>query len=66
MIQLADNNPAAQFPNGNTLTIAPGVSSATFPISTSLVLTQTTVSISASFNGITRNSFLILTPDHGS
>jgi len=66
VIQLADNNPAAQFPNGNTLTIAPGVSSATFPISTSLVLTQTTVSISASFNGITRNSFLILTPDHGS
>jgi len=66
VIQLADNNAAAQFPNGTTITIAPGASSASFAISSSVVLTQTTVSVSASFNGITRTSFLILNPDHGS
>jgi hypothetical protein len=50
IITLASSNLAASFPNGKTVTIPAGASSATFPISTEAVTATTAVTITATYH----------------
>ncbi len=53
---LATNNLAASVPN--TITMAAGVTSGTFPISTTVVTTTTAVTITASYNASSASAVL--------
>ncbi len=57
VVLLSSTNPAiASAPS--TVTVAPGASSASFPVSTSYVTSTTSVTISASLGGVTQNASL--------
>lgn len=61
VVTLVSANPSlVSFPAGNTVTIAPGVASASFAISTAPVAAPASVTISASWNNITTTTQLDL------
>jgi hypothetical protein len=57
-IALSSSSPAVSFPNGRTVTIPAGLTSATFPIATSVVGVPTPVSISASNRATTLTTLI--------
>ena len=62
-ISLSSSDSAAQVPA--SVTVPQGATSTTFPVSTSSVGASTPVTITASYNGVTRTATLTVTPQSG-
>ena len=60
IVTLSDNSAAASVPG--SVTVSAGASSRTFTVTTSAVSSQTAVTISGSFGGVTRNATLTVNP----
>ena len=60
IVTLSDNSAAASVPG--SVTVSTGTSSRTFTVTTSAVSSQTAVTISGSFGGVTRNANLTVNP----
>ncbi len=59
-VALSSSDPALAFPVVSTVTIAPGASTATFPVSTAAVAGAASVTITATYNSVTQNANLAL------
>jgi len=61
-VTLSSSDPAASFPDGNTVTIPAGSQSAAFRVSTAAVAASTPVTISATYHRVTLNASLTVLP----
>jgi len=60
VVSLSSNSPAVSPPT--TVAVEPGIESVSFPIPTSAVTTKTTATITATWNGVTMQAQVTLTP----
>ncbi|HKV24753.1 MAG TPA: hypothetical protein VJN93_09200 [Candidatus Acidoferrum sp.] len=61
VVSLSSSNPAAaQVPSSGSVTVPAGAKSASFTVTTSIVLISTSAQVSASFNGTTRTATLTI------
>jgi hypothetical protein len=62
VVALASSDPAASFPNGNTIVIPAGATSANFTFSTAVVAASTPVTISGSYNSVMQTGAFTIVP----
>lgn len=61
-LTLTSSNPAATFPDGSTLSVSQGSYNATFNIATTAVASETPVTITVSYGGVSQTAILTIEP----